>query len=1155
MSGLRSRALVLALVIGIGAAAQPASLLAASPRPLHDAIASVPSGDLVTTSSGAILDAYRLHIPIAADDSVATTLAQEPELLLSTGHLDIRMINRTESLTGAHLRFQQYLDDLPVLGGEVTVDLGCDGSISELHSRLATKTATPVPARAFNDESGAAIAAEGSSVERRDRVVLNEDGLGRLADRIVVRSGPIKRYAWYVDAATGNIIRREALFFTARARVFESNPVVRLGDRSLRDRDDAAAAVPGAAYSEVDLPGLPTSGPLAGPNVTIEDLEPPTTLPADAGQSLMFDRSQSQFEDVNAYFHLDRAQRYLQSLGYTGSRRIIDHPIEVDAHAASGKDESFYIADIPGRGKLYFGTGGTDDAEDSDILLHEYGHAIQDSIAPNGFLGPNSGQTRAISEGFGDYWAFSSKYAAAKTSGSDLFCLADWDARCAGDNPDSRCAYAEGANCLRRVDGTKTIGDFINSEAEGTQHKNGEIWSSALREIFMAIVARDGDEPGRRTADTIVVESHFGLPPLPTFAVMARKMLLADQILNQGANRVAICAAMQTRGILGVADCDLTPRGELIFFQGSDRDLAIPDATPSGISSSVTVDDPRLVDSVTVRIDIAHQNVGDLRIVLTAPDGTSVVLQNPASNAATSIHFTYGLDAPTTEPLEHFHGAFARGQWRLAVIDTRPRDVGRLLSWALILRYIGDAPLASRPVATDATRIIVPAVGSTPGAGGTRFSSDVSIYNHGLAQARLMVVFTAAGSDPSPLFGALRVAVDPGQIVELPDIVGSAFHLAGIGSLELQGDTASLIVESRTFNTARGATFGQAIPGVLTSAAIGRNEGILHIPELENDTAFRANVGFTEVGGANGTVRIRTFDEAGQLLGTNDYNLGAFGMQQVPLGGGGLLASTVNAARVEAEVVAGGARIVAYGSVIDNLSGDPIYVPARRAGGAPAALTIPAAIHADGAGNTQWRTDLWITGTGAAQTADVVYRNAAGAASKHPLAIGAASIVRIDDVVQQLFPGSGPAGQISVELPLGGLVTSRTWTPGAAGSFGQFIDSSTTASAIGLPGERLDAISIQQSASFRTNVGVTEISGAPVNVRISIYDAAGFRVSVGQYFLDPYGHTQVSLPSLGISALTDGRARIEVVAGPGRVVGYASVIDNVSGDPNYIAAR
>jgi subtilisin-like proprotein convertase family protein len=1153
VSPLRSRILVLAFVVAAGTSVRPASLFAESQRPLHEAIASIGAAELVTTSKGTILDAYGLDLPAANDASVATTLAHESELLLPSGDLDIRLIGRTESLTGAHLRFQQFLDGLPVLGGEVTVSVGCDGAIRELHSRLATRPATSFPS-GFHDEARAALIAEGSSIEESDRVILNENGVGLLVDRIIVRSSANRRSAWYVDASTGGIIRREALFFTARGRVFDSNPVVHLGDRSLRDHDDAASAVPDAAYSEVELQDLAATGPLAGPNVMVEDLQTPTTTPADAEQPLLFDRSQPQFEDVNVYFHLDRAQRYLQSLGYTGARRIIDHPIEVDPHADNGKDESFYSADVPGHGKLFFGTGGTDDAEDSDIVLHEYGHAIQDSIAPGRFLGPNSGEARALAEGFGDYWAFSSKYEAAKAAGSDLFCLADWDARCGEDNPSSLCAYAVGANCLRRVDGSKTMADFILSEADGTQHKNGEIWSSALREIFMTLAAREGDDPGRRTTDTIVLESTFGAPPLPTFAVMARKMILADQILDQGANRVTICSAMQARGILGAADCDLTPRGEVIFFQSADRDLPIPDANPVGITSTVTVADPRLVDSVTVKVDIVHQNIGDLKLVLTAPDGASVVLQSPGSDAATSIHLTYGLDADSAEPLQRLHGEAAGGLWHLAVIDTRGRDTGRLLSWTLILRYMGDVPLVSRPVATDGAGIFIPVVGNTPGADGTRFSSDVSIYNRGLVPAQVMLVFTPAGSNSPSSFGAFRATIDAGQVVRLSDVVRADLHLGGIGSLELQGHTDSLIVESRTFNTAGAATFGQAIPGLRTSTAIGQNEGVLDIPELESDTDFRTNVGFTDVAGAGGTVRIRTYDDTGLLVGTNDYEIGPFGMEQVPFGGG-LLASKITAARVEAEVLAGGARIMAYGSVIDNLSGDPIYVPARRRATAPAELIIPAAIHADGALDTHWRSDLWVTGTATAQTASVTFHPAAGPSSTHTIPLGASSIVRVDDVIQTLFPTAGPEGQLTVNLSAGGLVTSRTWTPGATGSLGQFIDGVSTADAISMPGERLDAIGIQQSDSFRTNVGVTEIAGAPSAVRISIYDAAGSVLSVRQFALDAFGQLQVSLPALGISSLSDGRVGIEVTGGAGRVVGYASVIDNVSRDPDYITAR
>ena len=53
---------------------------------------------------------------------------------------------------------------------------------------------------------------------------------------------------------------------------------------------------------------------------------------------------------------------------------------------------------------LSFGTGGVDDAEDGETILHELGHALQDAICPD--FG-QSNEAAAMGEGFGDYFAAS----------------------------------------------------------------------------------------------------------------------------------------------------------------------------------------------------------------------------------------------------------------------------------------------------------------------------------------------------------------------------------------------------------------------------------------------------------------------------------------------------------------------------------------------------------------------------------------------------------------------------------------------------------------------------------------------------------------------------------------------------------------------------
>ena len=122
-------------------------------------------------------------------------------------------------------------------------------------------------------------------------------------------------------------------------------------------------------------------------------------------------------------------------------------PMPVIAHCIS-VDNSFFS---PDDGALHMGDGGVDDAEDSDVTVHEFGHATQAAQVPG--WGPGSDtEQRAMGEGFGDFLAAyiylqdgNPTYQAARR-----FCVAEWDAVSynAFSGPD------DGSGCLRWVDGT-----------------------------------------------------------------------------------------------------------------------------------------------------------------------------------------------------------------------------------------------------------------------------------------------------------------------------------------------------------------------------------------------------------------------------------------------------------------------------------------------------------------------------------------------------------------------------------------------------------------------------------------------------------------------------------------------------------------------------
>lgn len=821
-----------------------------------------------------------------------------------------------ESLTGTHCRYREYVNGLPT-DHYVIVPCGWGQAPTTLKRPLDGATTL--------------------------RVVD-----GRVVRREIVHDSPLEPYAHDYDAFTGALVRRTPLFFHAKpARVFDPNPVVTLDDPALQDLNDAASAVPVTAYRDVEL----DDQALHGPHVTLIDRQPRGVAPPEG--VLTFDREQDGFEDVNAYFHIDRSQRHLRDLGYTGARAVVPYAIEVDAHAASGADNSFFIPSTTeaGKGVLYFGEGGTDDAEDADLLVHEYAHAIMEWIAPGTFGGAFSGEPRAFGEGFGDYWAFSAHAEARRASGRDPYCFADWDARCWQDAASESCGYAPGTDCLRRVDSTKTMDDYETAETSGVEHRNGAIWSSALREIHEQI--------GRTATDTILVESLFDAPPRPTFAVMAERLLQADRLLYRGVHAGAICSAMFARGI--VAQCDTTPRGEWTLFPASLYGVAIPENSPAGVTSTITVDDPRLIEALAVRVDIEHPSRGDLFVELTAPDGTKLVLHQLSSSRTADIHATFPVDA--------LAGRSAAGTWTLFIADRRPRDAGTLRSWGLEIRFAGAEPVAERPHGESQ---LIPVVAHIFGQDGA-YVSDVRIANPSSAPAEATLIFTRSGEDGMQSFAVQRLSLAAGQTAALDDVVQRAFHTFGSGTLEVQG---AVIAMSRIA--------GQQVPPAAGTTALGQPP-LLVAPYPE---AGRVNVGLAETAGGRGVVRVND----------RDVEIAPFSHVQFPVDAGLLVVS----------VVEGNPRVAAY---LSQIGTDALYVAAEEARErtqcAPAitSQTTP-----------DWRTDLWLASR---DTGTLRIESHPGGA------VAAVFPAAFEDVLARLFHRTVTTSVLCADVPANAFASTR----------------------------------------------------------------------------------------------------------------------------------
>lgn len=343
--------------------------------------------------------------------------------------------------------------------------------------------------------------------------------------------------------------------------VFDPDPRTALNTDALTDTSAASAF--DAAYSTKTLPDLTVSGgvyKLSGPYVNITNIEAPNTAPSTTTNGVWTaKRGNNAFDDTNVYFHLDQNQRYIQSLGFTGTKSIINRPLNVDTDGVNGDDNSHYSNGTAGNDYLAFGHGCVNDSEDADVILHEYGHGIQANINANW----SGGDTGAMGEGFGDYWAASYSYSTPNGRLYHPEWAFSWDGHGA----------CWGGRMLNRTDAkynsSKTYADHVSVTEGGVTFQSDELWSAPLYQSMVALIA--AGKP-RGNIDKIILEAHFGLgsnvkmPAMATAIVNAAKTLFPSDLSYANTFQ----AKFEAQNILGA----VTPGGPTISETESNNTTA-----------------------------------------------------------------------------------------------------------------------------------------------------------------------------------------------------------------------------------------------------------------------------------------------------------------------------------------------------------------------------------------------------------------------------------------------------------------------------------------------------------------------------------------------------------------------------------------------------
>jgi hypothetical protein len=433
---------------------------------------------------------------------------------------DLKFISKSYGHDTQHIKYQQFYQEIPVLYAFTSIHLNSESKIimvkNNYHPFIELDTKAILNGGISKEKAIEIVHLDLNAETRLMRastvnlVILPiEDEFYLTWEVNVALKNPSESHHVYINVENGAIIKKMDVFrrkTTGKGRVFIPNPVVILKNPNLTPESD----IPEDAYTSVVLKGLDGSGFLRGEYVDTADTPSRAYEPS---HLFYYKRGESRFCEVMAYYHIDSCQRFIQELGF---KNICNKQIKVNA-CAEGIG-SYFDSDAK---SITYGAIGIPDAEDADIIIHEYGHAILDDQVP--FLGLTE-EGCAMEQGFGDFLA--ACYFSEENDGYNREAVGDWN------------GIGTVLHCIRRVDNQKYYPE--NFQGVMTCDADGEIWSAALWDLYLTLGGnskeKDNRIKARERSIRLVLESNFFLTALSNFIDGAEAIVMANKNLYNGSD-------------------------------------------------------------------------------------------------------------------------------------------------------------------------------------------------------------------------------------------------------------------------------------------------------------------------------------------------------------------------------------------------------------------------------------------------------------------------------------------------------------------------------------------------------------------------------------------------------------------------------------------
>ncbi len=299
-----------------------------------------------------------------------------------------------------------------------------------------------------------------------------------------------------------------------------------------------------------------------------------------------------------------------------------------------------------------------------------------------------------------------------------------------------------------------------------------------------------------------------------------------------------------------------------------------------------------------------------------APVSATLTLLNELGNTLATKNVAIAANSFQQASLNSFFPVLEGGAYDVLTMRIVAASQNAVSAYASVVDNRTQDPIyiqAAAPV--SGSSLIVPVVGRAPGANGTFWRSDVTFFNSSTANVPLTLTYNGQTQ---------TVFVGGNDTVVLDDVLSRFGLTAGSGTLKVEWTSvAAPVVTSRTYTTVeRGGTYGQSIDPV---AAFGSG---MYVPGLRHDASYRTNIGFVNGGSETEVVAVTLLSPLGVELGRKSVTIAP--NAQVQYGAAALFpnATLGNGFTLQVEGDAN-ARVFAYGSMVDNVSGDPVFFAGR----------------------------------------------------------------------------------------------------------------------------------------------------------------------------------------------------------------------------------